>query len=422
VYRKWYTFALVSLPSRYPYWLAIVGGSAYNWGMDMLNDIFAQYNVNADVVGVRRGPMVERHEIKLGRGVRVKNIINLRDDIVRIVGDENVNIVSPLDNGLVGIEIPRADRETVAWEPVDGSPLSIFLGKDIDGNPLVADLAKMPHLLVAGSTGSGKSVFINTAICSIVARNTPEQVQMVLVDPKQVELLPYQDLAHLAYPVATDADSARDALRFVVAEMDRRYRVLSEAGVRNIGEYHQGGGSMPYMVVVVDELADLMMVAKKEVESSIVRITQLARAAGIHLIVATQRPSVDVITGLIKANMPSRIAFTVASTTDSRVILDASGAEFLTGMGDGLFTPQGVAKPIRFQGAWIDESQVKEIVGKTEGMVQETTINNDLIQRANDIAIANHYVSASLLQSYLNINARTAHEVLKLIPSQEYVF
>jgi S-DNA-T family DNA segregation ATPase FtsK/SpoIIIE len=296
------------------------------------------------------------------------------------------------------------------------------LGKDIDGNPLVADLAKMPHLLVAGSTGSGKSVFINTAICSIVARNTPEQVQMVLVDPKQVELLPYQDLAHLAYPVATDADSARDALRFVVAEMDRRYRVLSEAGVRNIGEYHQGGGSMPYMVVVVDELADLMMVAKKEVESSIVRITQLARAAGIHLIVATQRPSVDVITGLIKANMPSRIAFTVASTTDSRVILDASGAEFLTGMGDGLFTPQGVAKPIRFQGAWIDESQVKEIVGKTEGMVQETTINNDLIQRANDIAIANHYVSASLLQSYLNINARTAHEVLKLIPSQEYVF
>jgi DNA segregation ATPase FtsK/SpoIIIE, S-DNA-T family len=390
--------------------------------MDILRDVFAQFNVDADVVGVRRGPMVERYEVKLGRGVRVKSVANLRDDIVRIVGDENVNIVSPLDNGLVGIEIPRSDREMVEWESVDGSPLSIFLGKDIDGNPLIADLAKMPHLLVAGSTGSGKSVFINTAICSIVSRNTPEQVQMVLVDPKQVELLPYQDLAHLAYPVATDADSARDALRFVVAEMDRRYRVLSEAGVRNIGEYHQGKGSMPYMVVVVDELADLMMVAKKEVESSIVRITQLARAAGIHLIVATQRPSVDVITGLIKANMPSRIAFTVASSTDSRVILDDSGAEFLTGMGDGLFTPQGVSKPIRFQGAWIDESRVKKIVGKTEGMIQKTIIDEDIIQRADSIAIANRYVSSSLLQRYLNVDARTAQEVLKLIPNQEYVF
>ena len=415
----------VLLPCCYLAGLENVGGFPYNWGMDILRDVFEQFDVDADVVGVRRGPMVERYEVKLGRGVRVKNVTNLRDDIVRLTGSENVNIISPLDNGLIGIEIPRADRQMVNWSDVAEScveTLDIVLGHDLDGKPLVADLAKMPHLLVAGSTGSGKSVFINTAICSIVARNTPERVQMVLVDPKQVELLPYQDLAHLAYPVATDADSARDALRFVVAEMDNRYRVLSEAGVRNIGEYHQGGGSMPYMVVVVDELADLMMVAKKEVESSIVRITQLARAAGIHLIVATQRPSVDVITGLIKANMPSRIAFTVASTTDSRVILDDSGAEFLTGMGDGLFTPQGSSKPLRFQGAWIDESLVKEIVGQTEGMVEKTIIDNDIIQRADSIAIANRYVSSSLLQRYLNIDAKTAQEVLKLIPSQEYVF
>jgi len=399
-----------------------VGGGTYNWGMNILEDIFKQFDVDATVVGVRRGPMVERFEVRLGRGVRLRNVLSLRDDIARLTGYESVNIVSPLEDGLIGVEIPRADREMVEWEPVDGSPLSIFLGKDIDGNPLVADLAKMPHLLVAGSTGSGKSVFINSALCSIIDRNDPKDLRLVLIDPKQVELLPYQGVPHLAYPVATDADSARDALRFVVAEMDNRYRLLSKAGVRNIGEYNELVGGLPYMVVVIDELADLMMVARREVESSIVRITQLARAAGIHLIVATQRPSVDVITGLIKANMPSRIAFSVASTTDSRVILDSSGAEFLTGMGDGLFVPQGVSKPVRFQGAWLDESLVKRVVGNWQGVVEDAGVPLELIARAESIALAQEYVSSDVLQVRLGVDSKLAHEVLKLIPSQEYVF
>jgi DNA segregation ATPase FtsK/SpoIIIE, S-DNA-T family len=390
-----------------------------------IQDIFKQFKVDASVVGVRRGPMVERYEVQLGRGVRVKAVTSLRDDIARLTGFENVNIISPLDNGLVGVEIPRADRQMVDWvDVVDNceNPLDIVLGHDIEGQPLVANLAKMPHLLVAGSTGSGKSVFINSALCSIIDRNSPEDIKLVLIDPKQVELLPYKDVAHLAYPVATNADSARDALRFVVAEMDRRYGLLSRAGVRNIGEYHAQGNKLPFMVVVIDELADLMMVARKEVESSIVRITQLARAAGIHLIVATQRPSVDVITGLIKANMPSRIAFTVASTTDSRVILDSSGAEFLTGMGDGLFVPQGSPKPIRFQGAWIDEESVSKLVGVYQKNIIETPVPRQLIEQAESIAVSHHYVSSTLLQRLFGVDAITAQRVLKLIPSQEYVF
>jgi S-DNA-T family DNA segregation ATPase FtsK/SpoIIIE len=390
-----------------------------------IQDIFNQYNVDATVVGIRRGPMVERYEVKPGRGVRLKNITGLRDDIARLTGYENVNIISPLDNGMVGIEIPRSDRQTVNWSDIVEScdnPLDIVLGHDLEGQPLVANLAKMPHLLVAGATGSGKSVFINSALCSVIDRNSPEDVKLVLIDPKQVELLPYNNVPHLAYPVATDADSARDALRFVVAEMDSRYRLLSNAGVRNISEYHAQGNALPFMVIVIDELADLMMVAKREVESSIVRITQLARAAGIHMIVATQRPSVDVITGLIKANMPSRIAFTVASTTDSRVVLDASGAEYLTGMGDGLFTPQGSPKTIRFQGAWIDESTVAEIAGVWEKKSQQTPVPQELVDKAEAIAVSNNYVSSSLLQHRLGIDAKVAHEVLNLIPSKEYVF
>ena len=391
-----------------------------------IQDILQEFKVDASVVGVRRGPMVERYEIKLGRGVRLRAITSLRDDIARLTGFENVNIISPLEGGLVGIEIPRADRQMVDWAKVIDeceNPLDIVLGHDIEGQPLVANLAKMPHLLVAGSTGSGKSVFINSALCSIVDRNKPEDVELVLIDPKQVELLPYKGVPHLAHPVATDADSARDALRFVVAEMDRRYRLLASVGVRNIGEYHAQGGELSYIVVVIDELADLMMVAKKEVESSIVRITQLARAAGIHLIVATQRPSVDVITGLIKANMPSRIAFTVASTTDSRVILDGSGAEFLTGMGDGLFVPQGVSKPIRFQGAWIDEESVSQFVGVwKKARPTRPIIPNELIERAEHIAVAHQYVSSTLLQRLLGVDALTAQKLLEMIPSQEYVF
>jgi DNA segregation ATPase FtsK/SpoIIIE, S-DNA-T family len=393
-----------------------------------IQDIFNQFKVDATVVGVRRGPMVERYEVMLGRGVRVKAITSLRDDIARLTGFENVNIISPLDNGLVGIEIPRADREIVKWGPeLDEcqNDLDIWLGRDIEGNTLIADLAKMPHLLVAGSTGSGKSVFINAALCSLLDGNDPKDLQLVLIDPKQVELLPYSGIQHLAQPIATDADSARDALRFVVAEMDNRYKLLASVGARNIGEYRDKGYALPYMVVVIDELADLMMVAKKEVESSIVRITQLARAAGIHLIVATQRPSVDVITGLIKANMPSRIAFTVASTTDSRVVIDGSGAEFLTGRGDGLFVPQGSSKPIRFQGVWIDEdivSQYAWVWRKSAQLAEQVIVPEELIAKAEAIALSSQYVSAKLLERRLGVDSKMAQEIISRIPSQEYVF
>jgi DNA segregation ATPase FtsK/SpoIIIE, S-DNA-T family len=262
-------------------------------------------------------------------------------------------------------------------------------------------------------------------LCSLLDGNDPKDLQLVLIDPKQVELLPYSGIQHLAQPIATDADSARDALRFVVAEMDNRYKLLASVGARNIGEYRDKGYALSYMVVVIDELADLMMVARKEVESSIVRITQLARAAGIHLIVATQRPSVDVITGLIKANMPSRIAFTVASTTDSRVVIDGSGAEFLTGRGDGLFVPQGSSKPIRFQGVWIDEdivSQYAWVWRKSSQLAEQVIVPEELIAKAEAIALSSQYVSAKLLERRLGVDSKMAQEILSRIPSQEYVF
>jgi S-DNA-T family DNA segregation ATPase FtsK/SpoIIIE len=391
--------------------------------MDIIADILKQYNVNAEIVGVRKGPMVNRYEIKLGRGARIRDIYALKDDIIRIVGNENIGIVSPLSNGLVGLEVPREDRETVHWEKLaDGVPtdykLGFVMGKDLEGNPLYADLAKMPHLLVAGATGSGKSVFINSLISSILHKHTEDTVKMVLIDPKQVELLPFARLPHLAYPVATDADSARSALRFVVEEMDNRYRLLAQNNVRNISEYNmRATEALPYWVVVIDELADLMMVAKREVESSIVRITQLARAAGIHLVVATQRPSVDVITGLIKANMPSRVAFAVSSATDSRVILDTVGAEVLTGMGDGLFVPQGVSRPIRFQGAWVTDNVAYDFEDE-----EEEEVSYHLIDLVETIAQENAFVSASLVQRRLGIDFRTAETLLKSIPSQHLVF
>lgn len=378
----------------------------------LLNDVFAQFTLAAKVVGVRKGPSVSRYEVELGRGTSVRDLTKIMPDVARICGTENARLISPLSNGLVAIELPReGSREILEWydlmgyedvrDTLDlGTPLSFLLGAEMaldadqanegllrtygmELNPVTADLAKLPHLLVAGATDSGKSVFINTLLCSILSHNSPSRVQMVLIDPKKVELSAYAELPHLAYPLVTEAEEAKKALEFVVDEMDARYLMTSRHGVRNIAEFNSAVAEgkinekpVPMWLVVIDELADLMMVAKRDVEKSIVRITQLAGAAGIHLVVATQYPSVDVITGLIKANMPSRLAFAVASKTDSRLILDQMGAESLTGMGDALFVPQGSRNAQRIQCAYIDAEEVEHEVYNWL-MFPEKTISAD---------------------------------------------
>ena len=404
--------------------LTIVGMSE-----TILNDIFSQFKVNAKVVGVRRGPSVNRYEVKLERGTKMSNVTSLSDDIVRIFGDENIQLVSPLEGGLIGIEVPRSDREMVEFGAIRdlgvlSAPLHTILGNDMDGNPVVADLSKMPHLLVAGATGSGKSVFINTMLCSVISRMSPEDVRLVLIDPKQVELSVYSKLPHLAYPLVTDAQQAGQALEYVVAEMTHRYELLSKFNVRNIAEYNDAvargvidGERLPMWLVVIDELADLMMVAKRNVESSIVRITQLARAAGIHLVVATQRPSVDVITGLIKANMPSRLAFAVSSKTDSRVILDQMGAEALTGMGDSLFVPQGSFKAQRIQGAYISTDEVEKIVSMWDNVSkpEEKNIPIKKYIRARRVRNLFGVATVPLIQRNLGVSQREGLAIINNI-------
>lgn len=397
-------------------------------GMDklVLEDIFAQYGVAADVVGVREGPSVVRYEVKPGRGVKLSEIKSLMPDIARISGNDSVQFISPLDKGVVGIEVPRDEREIVNFNSLFNksqlsAPLSIVVGKDVDGKVVTTDLSKMPHLLVAGATGSGKSVFINTLLCSIISRQTPDDVRLVLIDPKQVELSVYGGVPHLVRPIVTDPREAGDALNSVVVEMDARYELLSRFGVRNVAEFNDGVATgaidhdkLPLWVVVIDELADLMMVAKRHIEKSIVRITQLARAAGIHLVVATQRPSVDVITGLIKANMPSRLAFAVSSKTDSRVILDQMGAEALTGYGDGLFIPQGSRKAIRIQGAFISSEDVDTIVSSIESDVSQCGTEPRLVVDAKKLSSNLLSASANTISRVLDVDSTVAQSLMKL--------
>jgi S-DNA-T family DNA segregation ATPase FtsK/SpoIIIE len=395
---------------------------------EILNDIFRQYGVDAKVVGVRQGPAVSRYEIKLGHGTRLRDIKSLLDDIIRIFGNENIQLVSPLEGGLIGVEVPRDDREFVSFLELArnsnlSAPLSTILGKDMDGNIVTADLSKMPHLLVAGATGSGKSVFINTLLCSVISRMSPEEVKLVLIDPKRVELSAYAKLPHLAYPLVTDPTEAGVALMKVVDEMSYRYELLSRAGVRNIAEYNETAEEkLPLILVVIDELADLMMVARRDVEKSIVRITQLARAAGIHLVVATQRPSVNVITGLIKANMPSRLSFAVSSKTDSRVILDQMGAEVLTGMGDSLFVPQGAFKAQRIQGAFISTEEVQGIVDKWKDVPRDedqVVVSSSQVAQARKLWDMTQYVSVSMLVRNMDIDARTALAIVNKIVAED---